>query len=111
ATGEPAHDLELKAGEQCLMQGDLERGRALLDRALRRLGHSLPQSMPTAIANVVWSRTRLKLRGLSFKPRPHHDAITLRELALLRTTVHTLVRTDHVRAADFSARYVRCALD
>jgi hypothetical protein len=111
ATPDQAGDLELKAGAQYLLRDDLEHGRELLDRGLRRIGYSLPQSLPAALASVVWSRARLKLRGLSFAPRTKHDASTLRECDALRTTVHCLVRSDQLRGADFSARYVRRALE
>jgi hypothetical protein len=106
-----APELERNAAEQYLLHGDLDRGRVLLDRALRRVGHSLPQSLPAALASIAWSRTRLRLRGLGFVARPQQDASTQRELELLRMTVHCLVRSDSLRGADFSARSVRRALD
>jgi tRNA A-37 threonylcarbamoyl transferase component Bud32 len=106
-----ALEFERKAGEHFLLRGDLGRGRALLDRALRSVGHPLPRSLPAALAGVVASRARLRLRGFGFVARATRDARAQRELELLRMAVHCLVRSDYLRAADFSARSVRRALD
>jgi hypothetical protein len=111
ASADDAHELERKAGEQYLLHGELARGRLLMDRALRRVGHSLPQSLGGALASVIWSRGRVRVRGHSFAERAQHDAGTLRELELLRLTAHCLYRSDQLRGADFSARFLRRALD
>jgi tetratricopeptide (TPR) repeat protein len=111
AVGDEAYELIRKASEQYLMCGEMKRGRALLAQALEQIGISFPLSIPSALAALTWSRMRLRLRGLGFRPRAHHDANTLRKLTALRTATHGLVRSDPVRAADFCARWLLCALD
>ena len=111
ADAEVARELTHKAGEQYLYSGNLERGRALFGEALRRLGISFPQSLPAALASVTWSRARLRMRGLAFRSRAEVDPRTLRELEALESATRSLVRSDQLRAADFSARWVLRALD
>lgn len=111
ASNDEAHELERRAGEQHLMCGDLVQGRALLGRSLKRVGISFPGTLPAALASMAWSRTRLRLRGLEFVARERQDIADLRELDALRTAAHGLVRTDPLRSADFSARWLTRALD
>jgi serine/threonine protein kinase len=111
ADAEVARELTSKAGEQYLYCGSLERGRALFGGALRSIGISFPQSLPAALASVTWSRARLRLRGLAFRRRAEVDPRTERELEALESATRTLTRSDQLRAADFSARWVRRALD
>ena len=110
ASAVEAMELTRKAGEQYLMCGSLDRGRELLGEALRPLGISMPQSPAAAFASLLWSRARLRLRGLRFKPRGDQDAATLRSLEALGTATLCLVRSDPLRFADFSARWIRLAL-
>jgi hypothetical protein len=75
------------------------------------VGHRLPRSLPGALASVMWSRARLRLRGMRFTARTRHDPAVVHELEVLRTTVNCLMRCDVLRAADFCARYALRALD
>jgi hypothetical protein len=111
APKEIARELTRKAGENYLYCGNLTRGRELFGQFLAENGVSMPQSFAGALASIMWSRTRLRMRGLSFRPRTEWSAETLRELDTLYTATHCFIRTDQVRAADFSARWVRRALD
>ncbi len=104
-------DLERAAAEQYLLAGNLERGRALLDRALRHVGHGLASSLAGAVASTVWSRAQLRMRGLAFRARTDHGVEVERELESLNLATHCLVRSDFLRAADFTARACRRALD
>jgi predicted Ser/Thr protein kinase len=110
ASEERALELTRLAGEQYLMCGQLERGRELFADWLRAVGVSLPTSTGGAFASVLWSRMRLRVRGLSFEPRAHHDPDTLRKLEALRIATHCFVRSDGLRAADFCARWTLLAL-
>jgi hypothetical protein len=111
APAERKHELARRAGEQYLLRGDHDRGRVALAEALRKVGVAFPRNLACALASVTWSRARLRVRGLSYVARGDHAPEALRELELLRTVTHALVRSDFLCAADFSARWLRRALD
>jgi eukaryotic-like serine/threonine-protein kinase len=108
--GPKAEELALRAGEQYLFCGELDKGRALLALLARGAGMWFPRTLVGALASLVWWRVRLRMSRLRFVPRDIRDARTERELEVLRTLAHGLVRTDQVRAAAFCARWVLRAL-
>jgi hypothetical protein len=100
------HDLPLCAGEQYLLCGDLEQGRILLAEALRHFGIGFPRSLSAALASVAWSRARLRLSKSKVAQNTRRAPTPSRELEVLRTVTHGLIRSDQLRAADFCARWV-----
>jgi serine/threonine protein kinase len=66
----PSLQLELtcKGGEQLLRSGDMERGRAVMTRLLRRLGWRIPRTSLGALVAMIARRAQLALRGLRVNP-------------------------------------------
>ena len=64
-----ARILTRRAAEQLLFSGHIDEGRALLGEVLRALGMDLPRSQSRSLAALLWSRARLRLRGLAFAER------------------------------------------
>jgi serine/threonine protein kinase/tetratricopeptide (TPR) repeat protein len=63
-------DLRLKAAYQYCVSGHLEEGREALRKLLEHVGGRLKDSRVSVIAGLLWTRARLRLRGLQFQPRP-----------------------------------------
>jgi len=63
-----ALDLQRRAGQQLLLTGHVEEGIATLRRILAAEGISLPETPRRALPSLLWSRLRLRLRGLG-----HHQ--------------------------------------
>jgi eukaryotic-like serine/threonine-protein kinase len=113
ASGSDTHEtlaLTREAAEQFLMCGQLVRGRATLAQACSLAGVAFPNSLGSALASVAWSRTRFRVRGLSFVPKLQQDTVTTGRLELLRSAAYCLLRTDVLRGADYSARAAHAAL-
>jgi hypothetical protein len=60
---------ELRAAEQFLMGGSLDKGLDTTDLVLGRVGMRLAPTPFRAIASVLWRRAFFKLRGFTFKER------------------------------------------
>jgi hypothetical protein len=73
ADGAPAdlvRDLQRKAAYQYCVSGHLEEGREALRKLLQHVGGRLKENRAAVIAGLLWTRARLRLRGLKFQPRP-----------------------------------------
>ena len=111
----PAQALELKRRSAHLLMtsGYVDEGRELLGEVLAAIGLSLPGSRRTAIAQALWSRLRLSLRGL--EPRTaggsRSDDDVEARLGGLWTVVQGSVGNDPFLMVEMSARYAQLALD
>ena len=112
---EPAQrvDLQRRGAEQFLIGGHIDRGMAVIRGVLRAVGIELPRTPRAALASLLWHRVRLRWRGLDIVER---DASGVAADDLLRIDIHWSVVTglgmvDTMRAAAFSARFLRLALD
>jgi eukaryotic-like serine/threonine-protein kinase len=105
-------DCHRRAAEQLLMNGNLERGLEILSELLADVGVSMPQSQQRALVHLLWGRLKLRLRGLTWKPRRATEIApeTLLRLDVLQAASHSLAMVDTVRAADFSSRWLLLAL-
>jgi hypothetical protein len=105
-------DCHRQAAEQLLMVGDLERGLEILSELLADVGVRMPTTQQRALASVLWGRLKLRLRGLTFKPRRETEIApeTLLRLDVLKAASHSLALVDTIRAADFTARWLLTAL-
>ena len=63
-------DLQRKAAYQYCVSGHLEEGREALRKLLQHVGGKLKDSRVAVIAGLLWTRARLRIRGLQFQPRP-----------------------------------------
>ncbi len=116
ATGAwPERSLELKrmAAQLLMTSGYVDEGRVLLGEVLDAIGLALPRSRRAAIATALWSRARLKLRGLALRPAlaAGISPETERRLDALYTVVQGSSGTDPFLMVEMLTRYARLALD
>jgi hypothetical protein len=112
AQGE-ALDLQRRAAEQFLLSGHLDRGLAVMERVLARVGIRKRLSGRPSLAAVAVSRLRLKLRGLGYTVRAESElsADTLARIDACWTLAWSLGVIDPILGADFQATHLRLALD
>jgi hypothetical protein len=105
-------DCHRQAAEELLMIGDVERGLEILSKLLADVGVKMPRTQQRAFASVLWTRMKLRMRGLQWKERRATEVAheTLVRLDVLRAASHSLAIVDTVRAADFNARWLWLAL-
>lgn len=111
---QPTEQLELRrrAAGQLLRSGHLARGLALTRAVLEAQGLSLANTPRGAIASLVWTRARLRLRGRHFVARAA-DTIPPAELARIDALTSTsigLAAVDSLRAADLMGQALLRAL-
>jgi len=105
-------ELERLAAANYLVSGRLENGLALVGDLLAQLGMALPSTPAGALRALLWSRLKLRLRGMRFVER-HEDEIPRQELARVdfyHTVANVLGMVDSIRGADFQARNLLAAL-
>jgi tetratricopeptide (TPR) repeat protein len=113
APGLEGADLQTRAAQYMVQAGRLSEGVAEIRALLRARGHRYPTSQAGSIASLLYSRARLKLRGIEFEERgatwiaPER----LAEVDLLWSVSCSLSMVDVVRAADIQTRHLLSALD
>ncbi|MCE9579582.1 MAG: serine/threonine-protein kinase PknK [Deltaproteobacteria bacterium] len=107
-----ATELRRRAAEVLLRSGHLALGLSELDDVLARLGLSLPPTPRRALASLAWHRARLAVRGTRFRERAAADVdpVALTRVDACWSVAVSLGMTDHIRGADFQARYTLAAL-
>ncbi len=108
-----AVDLERRAAEHYLRCGRISEGTELLRRVLDASAVPYPASGAAAFATTVALRTRLSIRGLSYRPRRVED-VPPSELARIDACWSAglgCAWIDTSRAAAFQARYMLLALE
>jgi hypothetical protein len=105
-------DCYRQAAEQLLMVGEVERGLEVLGDLLADVDVAMPPTQKRAFMSVVWSRAKLRLRGLKWKDRRETEIApeTLLRLDVLKAASHSLGLVDNIRGADFNARFTLLAL-
>jgi hypothetical protein len=114
AGDEPVRALELtrRAAQQLLLTGHVDEGLARLDEVLRAEGIALPRTPARALASILYRRSLLWLRGLSFKrldPSSVLRQTRSRADVCWRVGV-ALVVTDHMRGQGLCLRALSEAL-
>jgi eukaryotic-like serine/threonine-protein kinase len=103
-------ELRRRAGEQLLRCGRVDEGITLLRSVLGDVGVHLPESPRRALMKLLWTRFRLRLRGLSYQLRsPSEDE--LHRVDACWSAACGLSMVSVVRGADFQARHLLLALD
>jgi serine/threonine protein kinase len=105
-------EMQRRAAEELLLSGHFDDGMAVLSAVLSAIGTRLPATPRRALASLLWSRLRLRLRGLGFRER---DASQIAAEELSRADVSWSVAAglaiiDNVRSADFQCRNLLEAL-
>ncbi len=108
-----ADELRCRAAEQLLRSGRIEEGLAQLGEVLAACGLHVPRSDAGALLSLLARRTRLRTRGLGYRPQPPGvaSARTRRRLDVCWTGALGLSMVDPVRGADFGTRCLLIALD
>ena len=99
--GADAAMLRVRAAEQLLTAGHLERGRKILDEQLGRVGLTIPSSVPGLVLGVV--RDSAGRRVDRYWPRPTSDA----RLTALWSAFRGAILVEPVRALALGASLVR----
>ncbi|RMH38704.1 MAG: serine/threonine-protein kinase PknK [Deltaproteobacteria bacterium] len=105
-------ECQRRAAEQLLISGHIERGLDALERVLAEIGEKLPKTPARALASVLWSRARLRLRGLDFTERHESEiaAHVLTRIDVYKSVAHGLGVVDTIRGVDFQHRGLLLAL-
>lgn len=115
AEGMPDGGLELRrqAAERLMVSGYLDEGIEVSRGIAETLGVHLPRSSTKAALSLLWSRFRVRLRGLDFVRRDSRDLSPQRLLHadILASLARGLALTNHILGSDCSARYLLVALD
>jgi len=114
-TDDVARRLQLrhKGAEQLMRSGRVEQGRALLEDLLAESGLTLPSGEVQATLQLLWSRLRLKLRGMEFQlvEESALDRTRLTRIDAAWSAGVTLGLVDAVTAAAFQSRGLLEALE
>jgi serine/threonine protein kinase len=101
------------AAEQLMYSGHLDEGLRIIEDVLATVNLRLAKTARGSLMTLLWRRFRLRLRGLSYKPRPLAEIP--RELIQLIDTCYgvgtSLSLVDPVRANAFQALNLRLSLD
>lgn len=100
------------AAEQLLITGHLEEGLAAVNALLAEIGVTLAKSPGGALASLLWTQVKLRLRGYRWQRR-HIREIADSELArhdIFQVVASGLAMIDNIRGADFGARALLMAL-
>jgi len=104
-------ELRRAAAEQFLAGGHADRGVEVMTSVLASLGLSLASSPNTALAKLLWNRTRLWWRGLEYQLVDRVSAEDLLEVDTLWSVASAMSVMDTIRATDFQVRHLLRALD
>lgn len=102
-----------KAAELFLIGGQIDRGLAVSDDVLRRVGMRLARGPRTAVLSLALRRWQLRRRGLAFHSKPT-SALTSEELLGIDACWSVsagLAMVDPIRAADFNVKQLLRALE
>ena len=113
ADGRRSLELRLRATEQLLTSGRLEEGVTVLEGVMAELGERAPSSASMAKASAVYSRLKVRLRGLRFTLRPEKDVDpdALARVDAYWSAAKGFSIVDPVRGTGYQFTHLRLALD
>lgn len=105
--------LRRRAAEEYMRGGHMELGVAVLREVLGSVGAGYPTSRLQALLSLVYSRLRIKLRGLTFRECPAESIPpkALEEIDVLWAATMGLSTVDILRGSVFQGRQLLKALD
>jgi len=106
-------DLQLRASEQLLRCGHVERGFQVIQDVMKAAGIRPARSSTHALVRLLVRRAQLRFRGLKYVPTSAEKLpeSTIRELDLCWAVALGLVRVDNVAAADIQVKHLLLALE
>jgi hypothetical protein len=111
APPEQKSELLRRAAHQLLGSGNIDAGMTVARELLSALGVSISETLRGTQASLLWSRTKLSLRGLGFRERDTTE-VSEEELSRVDTlwAMAALGTVDHFRGADLQARHLSWSL-
>jgi predicted Ser/Thr protein kinase/tetratricopeptide (TPR) repeat protein len=106
-----ALDLRRRAAEQLLRSGHVDAGTEALGEVLAGVGLRLPATGRASIPSLLAERAHLRLRGLALRRSGSFDPHELARVDACWSAAIGLLMIDPIRAATFSRRMLRFALD
>ncbi len=105
-------ELERRAAEELLRSGHMDEGLVAIDRLLASVGVRLAPSPRRALVSLLYTRARLRLRGLDFRSRPAGEvaAAELQRIDVTWSAASGLAMADVIRATDLQSRQLLLAL-
>lgn len=96
-------ELEQKATHQLLRGGHLDEGMVVLERLLTAVDIDLPKTPRHALAQLLWRRARVRVRGTKFKPKDPSQVTreALARIDMVWAAASGLAATDWIRGASF----------
>lgn len=106
-------ELRRKAGRAFISSGHVEQGLAIMRDLLEQQGVPLPKTPLRAVFKLLWTRSRIKKRGLHYLPREISDdeQATVERLDTLWDTALSTVWSDNIRSAYMLARCLQQSLE
>lgn len=106
-------ELRTRAAQQMLQAGRMREGLDALQGLLRSRNQRFASTSAGSVASFLYSRARLKLRGIDFEERGATwiSPERLSEVDLLWSVSCSLVMVDMTRGADLQTRHLLAALD
>ena len=94
------------AGEQLVIAGHIGPGMATLESLLAEIGVASPKTQRGSVASLLWTRARVRLRGLHFTERDRSEIADAEVLVLdvLKAAGTSLAMIDSIRGMDFTTR-------
>ncbi|MBP6773136.1 MAG: protein kinase, partial [Gemmatimonadaceae bacterium] len=113
APPEAHFDLERLAAEQYCISGYVRDGQEIFRRLLKRVGLDMPSQPALVLGKLLLRRTRLSVRGLSFKQRTaaEVDPDVVRRIDLLWSVAAGLSIPDAIGVASLQTKGLLLALD
>ncbi len=113
ATGPDRGERRRRAAEAWLYAGRIDHGLDLFERIAGKRGLRPSSNRYVALAQSLWQRVRLRLRGLSSRPRPVHEIppAQLELMQTLRAMSIAYFPLDIIKGGMIHARWLRAALD
>jgi serine/threonine protein kinase/energy-coupling factor transporter ATP-binding protein EcfA2 len=112
APPEEALELRRLGAEQLLRAGKFAEGMEAARSVLAQVGMAMPTSEWRAIASFLWSRLRVRLRGLGFRERAPDEIprATLQRIDVCWSMAGVLAVADTLGGAPFQAKHLLSAL-
>ncbi len=106
-------ELERRAAEELLRSGHMDEGLASIDRLLASVGVKLASSPRRALLSLLYTRARLRIRGLEFRNRPVAEIppAELQRIDVVWSAANGLAMVDVIRATDLQSRQLLLALE
>ena len=107
-----ARELARRAAEHLLRSGHIDEGLSDLKRVLATVNLSYPESTGAAVTSLLWSRAKLAVRGLSFRPVEEAAVAPslLAQIDACWAATTGLFLVDQLRGVDFQFRHLLLAL-